>query len=100
MPNQNEHKTSHLWLGFAFGTATTLTLTFLLGTKKGREILKKLLEVSENLEENLLALGEELEEELLKKGKEFKKDLKTLPDQSTLRDVREKIKNRLTSLGR
>ncbi len=67
MLNQNQaqpdpHKTSNLWLGFMFGAAVTTALGFFLGTKKGRQTLKQLLEISENLEENILILGEELEE--------------------------------------
>ncbi len=67
MPNQNNHRASNLWLGFLFGAATATTLAFFLGTKKGREMLKKLLDVSENLEENILILGEELEEMVMDK---------------------------------
>lgn len=96
--NQSDHRTSNLWLGFGLGITITATLGFFLGTKKGREMLKKLLEVTENLEENLLTIGEELEEELMEKSEEMKKDLKSLPTESTLRGVRERIKNRLTFL--
>lgn len=49
-------KTSHnyptnFWFGFALGTVSAITLSYLLGTKQGRELLKKLVKVSEHLDE-------------------------------------------------
>ena len=57
----NDHKISNLWIGFGLGASLTLLISFFLGTKKGREMLKKILEVSENLEQDLLKMAEEIE---------------------------------------
>ena len=64
----NHNKSTNLWLGFAFGAISATVLAFLLGTKKGRLTLKKLLEFSENLEENTLVIAEEIEEVIREKA--------------------------------
>jgi hypothetical protein len=68
MEKTNREKVTNFWFGFAFGGLTLGALTFFLGTKKGRQTLKKVLEVSENLEEDLLTYGQEL----LEKGDDLK----------------------------
>ncbi len=77
--DKTDHKISNLWLGFAFGAITTSVVAFLLGTKKGREILKKLLELTENLEENILIVAEEIEETLIDKAEKLKTSAKEKP---------------------
>lgn len=73
MTNQNERKLSNFWIGFSVGMAGATGLALLLGTKQGRDTLKKLLKFSENIEGNL----EELLDRLNKpKGK---KDSKKSP---------------------
>lgn len=73
MTNNNEHKVSNFWIGFSAGVIGASSVAFLLGTKNGREVLKKVLKFSENLEENLAHL-------LDNSGKEKgKKDSKKLP---------------------
>lgn len=64
MENQNQHKLTQFWLGFAFGGIAVGGAAYLLGTEKGRKILRQILDLSENLEENLLLLAEELEEKI------------------------------------
>jgi hypothetical protein len=49
MKNQNNHP-SNFWFGFALGTASAAAAAYLLGTTKGRETLKKLVEMSEHIE--------------------------------------------------
>lgn len=78
----NYPKINNFFFGFALGAGVTAAAAFLLGTKKGRKILKNALELSENLEENLLILGEELGETLAEKGIEIKEELKNLPKQA------------------
>lgn len=78
MENQN-NKLSTFWLGFLLGSIAAGASAYLFGTKKGRETLKKILKLAENLEENLLVIGEELEEELGETGKDLKKTLMELP---------------------
>src|SRR3989344_9471781 len=68
---QNHNKSSNLWLGFTFGAIAATTIVFLLGTKKGRQTLKKLLEFSENLEENALVIAEQIEESMIEKAEKI-----------------------------
>lgn len=51
MKSQNNHPTN-FWFGFAVGTLGAAIAAYLVGTKKGRHNLKKLIEFSENMEEN------------------------------------------------
>lgn len=76
MENQNKHNVSNFWFGFLLGTTFAGSAAFLFGTKKGRKTLQKLLELSENLEENILFIAEELGDELKEKAEE--KDLSTI----------------------
>jgi len=72
MTKQNEYKLTNFWVGLAAGAATMTGLAFLLGTKQGRGIVKKLLRFSENLEENLEKMIEKVDKQQSKKkaGKE------------------------------
>lgn len=87
--DQNNNKLSNLWLGFAFGAISAATLAFFLGTKKGRQMLKKILEISENLEENAVIIAEQLEEEIMDKADKIG-DLKE--GKPLLGNILEKIK--------
>lgn len=49
MKSQSNHPTN-FWFGFALGTTSVALLAYLLGTKKGRQSFKKLIELSENME--------------------------------------------------
>lgn len=94
MENQNKHKSSNFWNGFALGAAVASLTTFLLGTKKGRVLLHKTLELSENLEEHILSISEELGHELMQQH-EFpsKSTDQTQKYQPILQTVLEKIKS-------
>lgn len=81
MENKDHHKISNFWFGFALGAATVGTASYLLGTKQGRKTLKKMLEFSENLEENLIDLGHEFEEAVVEKGDELRNEIKKLPQE-------------------
>jgi hypothetical protein len=83
---ENQNKLSTFWLGFILGAIATGAGAYFFGTKKGREMLKKILELSENLEENLLIIGEELEEELGETGKQIKETLMELPNKINQQD--------------
>ena len=48
-----DHKRSSFWFGFALGVSTASSAIFFLGTKKGRETLKRVLELSEGLDDVL-----------------------------------------------
>jgi len=66
--DQNNNQPTSLWLGFAFGAISAASLAFFLGTKKGRQMLKKILELSEGLEENVLAIAQQIENALVEKA--------------------------------
>ena len=60
MASQNNHKTSNFWFGFSLGILGTGALVYFFGTKKGRETMQKLLDLTENFEETINMLSEEL----------------------------------------
>ncbi|MBI4226569.1 YtxH domain-containing protein [Candidatus Roizmanbacteria bacterium] len=93
MPGQNDNKSSNLWLGFAFGAIAATAVAFLLGTKKGRQTLKKLLELSENLEENALTIAEEIEETILDNAQKLPEAKQNKPILGTLLDKMKALRN-------
>ena len=92
-PNPSHDKTSNLWLGFALGAAITTTIAILFGTKKGRETLKKLLELSENLEENLQAIVDEVQETITDKVDKLQEADQDKPILGTLLDKMKTLRN-------
>ncbi len=81
--DQNNHKLSSFWFGFLLGGLLTGSAAFLLGTKQGRKTLKKVLEMSENIEETLKDLFDEYGDEIREKGVELLDNLKDLPKNHT-----------------
>lgn len=67
MTNQNERKLSNFWIGFSVGVASAVGFGFLLGTKNGRDTVKKVLKFSENIEENLESLITKIDKQKGKK---------------------------------
>lgn len=63
MKNNNDQHTN-FWFGFAVGTIAAAAGSYLLGTKDGRNTVKKLLVLSENLEENLIDIRTQFKQEL------------------------------------
>lgn len=49
----DDHKRSSFWFGFALGATTVSSAIFFLGTKRGRTTLKRIIELSEGLEETI-----------------------------------------------
>ncbi len=97
MEKQNKHKASNFWLGFSLGGVTLGLGAFLFGTKKGREMLTKILHLTENLEENLIALEKYIEKELADNKDGIKDELKKTSeniknDYSSLTGLLDKIK--------
>ena len=82
MAEQNNYQPSAFWFGFAMGTITLGIGAFLFGTKKGRSTVKKMLDLTDNLEENAILLFQELEEHFestpIDKTKEVEKKEGTL----------------------
>lgn len=83
MQSQNDHKLSSFWFGLLLGGAVTGSAAFFLGTKQGRKTLKKILELSENMEGTLETFFEEYGEEIKEKGVELFEDLQKLPKSHT-----------------
>jgi hypothetical protein len=63
---KNKEQPSNFWFGFALGTIAAVGSSYLLGTKNGRDLTKKLLDLTENLEENLNLIKTELVKEMEK----------------------------------
>ena len=49
MNNSHHSQESNFWFAFALGGSLVATVTFLLGTQKGREMLKKIISQAENI---------------------------------------------------
>ncbi len=104
MEKQNSHKVSNFWFGFSLGGLTIGLAAFLFGTKKGRETLKKFLELSENMEENAIELEKYLERVIAENKDNIADELKKIPqhleadlsnfkkDHHTLNSLLDKIK--------
>ena|SRR3989344_2689319 len=96
-PNQTKPNQSHnlntLWLGFAFGAVAAGSIAFLLGTKKGREFLKKLLEISEDLQENAMVIAEQIEEAFSDKDLKSEFTKQTKPILGNLLDKMKLLRN-------
>ena len=60
MKKINNHHPSNFWFGFSLGTIAAISAGYLLGTKKGREFLKKLVEYAEQFPEKIPELINEL----------------------------------------
>lgn len=61
MKSQNNHTATNFWFGFTLGISAAAGALYLLGTKKGRETVHKILEYSEDIPEKLPKLIEELQ---------------------------------------
>lgn len=55
---------TNFWFGFAFGAITIGGLGYLVGTEKGRKILKKILETAENYDGDINPIIKEISKEL------------------------------------
>lgn len=60
MTKQNDNKPTNFWFGFTLGTLTAGAAAYLLCTKKGRDILKRLIDTAENLPEAIPLLIDEV----------------------------------------
>ncbi len=91
MAKANKHEITNFWSGFALGAGALTLISFLLGTKKGREFLKKALDVSENLDEHLKELLEEKGEEGFVET--IKEKIQEIPNATGLGNIIDKIKS-------
>lgn len=88
MASQNNPKTTNFWFGFSLGILSTSAFIYFFGTEKGRKTLKKIIDLTENLEETINLLSDELAETPIFEN--IKKDLKK--DHSTINSLLSKIK--------
>lgn len=51
MKNTKKHNPHNTWGGFGTGIIAGVGIAYFLGTKKGREFLKKIITITENLED-------------------------------------------------
>ncbi len=82
MDTANRQKASNLWFGFALGMTASSLIVYFLGTRKGRERLKKLIEFSEktNLDEYFEGLVNSFDDHVKKEKKEINSGLDNLID--------------------
>lgn len=94
--NSNYHPTN-FWFGFSIGIAAAAGSFYLLGTKQGRENLKRVIEYSENLPATIEKLVQELE----KKQEEINKNQTNhvLQSTNTLSQIINKIKSTSSGTG-
>lgn len=87
---KNKHEITDFWSGFALGATALALISFLLGTKKGREFLKKALDITENVDDYVKHFIEE------KGADEFvetiKEKVQEFPNATGLGNVIDKIK--------
>ena len=81
--DQNNHNLSSFWFGLVLGGIMTGSAAFFLGTKQGRKTLKRVIEMTEDMEGTLETFFEEYGDEIREKGKELLDDVKKLPKNNT-----------------
>lgn len=87
MKNQNKPP-SNFWFGFSLGIIAAVIAGYLVGTKKGRELLKKIVDISEHFPDKLPELITEIEKLFTDKNKE-----KLLPKLTSIETIINKIKH-------
>lgn len=104
MTNHDKPHATNFWFGFALGSITLTAAAYMIGTKKGREKLKQLLEYAETMQdmpEELFALLPTIKEMLKKENGKDSSEIntssnnETIPEQigSSLESLIEKVKN-------
>lgn len=88
----NDHNLTNFWFSFALGISGGILLSYLFGTKKGRKILKKLVEVGEDLEVKGIDFIYEIEKEFTTKS-DLTKDSSEIKPLSALNNIIDKIKS-------
>ena len=88
MASQSNPKTTNFWFGFSLGILSTSAFIYFFGTEKGRKALKKLIDLTENFEENLSLIAEELDHIGLNDNKESTKKMA-----STIGSILNKVKS-------
>lgn len=93
MTNHDKPTNTNFWFGFALGSITLTAAAYMLGTKKGREKLKDLLEYADTIDD----MPEELFA-LLPKIKELLRN-NANPDNPQMNDISEKKESLPNQIG-
>jgi Sec-independent protein translocase protein TatA len=93
--NQKQNPAGNFWFGFVLGGILGVSCLFLLGTKKGRRLLKKTLEASEELENYLAEMVTEIEEKVEESKEKLENKLPKTTPSKTVDTVLQKIRSAL-----
>jgi Mn-dependent DtxR family transcriptional regulator len=91
--SQKQKPEGNFWLGFLLGGILGAGGLFLLGTKKGRKTLKKIIEASEELEESLADIIGDLEEKIEENQEKIGNKIAEVLPEKKIDSVLQKIKS-------
>ncbi len=91
--NQKQKPENNFWFGFLMGGVLGASGLFLFGTKKGRELLKKTLESTEELENSLADVFSELEEKIENNKEKIENKIVDVIPEGNINSVLQKIKS-------
>lgn len=86
--NQNRESVGNFWFGFLLGAGLSGVVLFLLGTTRGRVLLKQIIQIAEDLETSLDKLIKDLEKN------EIKEEKQSYSNSQSLTSVLQKIKSK------
>lgn len=90
---------NNVWFGFTLGSIIGATGLFLIGTTQGRKLLKKAMEVAENLETSAQDMIADIEDYKEKNEQKIKDIVEPLVEHTPLHTVLQKIQTALPSHG-
>ena len=93
--NQKHCQEGNFWFGFLIGGIVGAGGLFLFGTKKGRRLLKKILESAEELEESLPEIINEVEEKIEENKEKIEDKITDVLPRQNVNSVLQKIKSAL-----
>lgn len=90
---QKHYPEGNFWFGFLMGGILSAGCLFLFGTKKGRRLLKQILESTEVLEDSLSDIINELEEKIEDNKEELENKLSHIVPNENIDSVLQRIKS-------
>jgi len=91
--SQKQNSVGNFWFGFLLGIFLGVAGLFLFGTKKGRHLLKKTLESTEELENYLAEIMAEIEEKTEENRQKLENKLSTAESNNNVNTVLQKIRS-------
>lgn len=88
---------NNVWFGFTLGSVIGATGLFLIGTTQGRKLLKKAMEMAENLETSAQDMIADIEDYKEKNEQKIKDIVEPLVEHTPLHAVLQKIQTALPS---